>query len=617
MISSGENWKRLPKGLRKNLEWRKSVLGQARGSRELQRSLWLECRKDLLFFVNMFVWQFNPKARKGLEAGPFITYGYQDVSLLHILKCIEDGEDLVMEKSRQMGASWMLLIAFLWLFLFHENQTFLCISRNEKSVEDENPNSLFWKLDYMLKYLPDWMKPRGLVRRKMYFGNEELNSTIFGEASTGQANVGGNTTAMMVDEFAQIREGREVLHRTSDSTKCRIFNSTHMGPETPFAELCDRPDIRKLVMHWTEHPVYSRGMYRWDEVSQSVVYLEAAYKYALDFVPVTDGSPLGGPHPGLRSPWYDKQCDRKTDSRAVAIDLDINPRGSVSQFFQPDKVRSLIARYAVPATWVGDVSYDRETGEPLGMIPAEGGPLRLWCILNREGKPPTDLYAAGADVAAGSGATPSCLSLGSRTTGEKILEYTNAMIEPREFAFVAVAICWWFCDAAGDGASIAWEKIGPGSVFGKWVISLGYRSVYMNQNESGSLLKIIGSQPGWSPTGTNKRTLLEDYRSALYRGSFTNRSKEALEETMMFKYTPDMQGVKHGRMDSDDPSRGRENHADMVIADALCCRMMGDTALGLRPKKEEKEIPVGSLEWRKAIHEQLGNSSSLPWSRRR
>src|SRR5262249_47409305 len=158
---------------------------------------------------------------------------------------------------------------------------------------------------------------------------------------------------------------------------CRIFNSTHLGIGTAFYDLTERPDIRKLRIHWTQHPDKCCGLYRYDTDRHAVEVLDKQYQFPLDFKYVMDGSPTGGPCPGIRSPWYDEQCRRKGSARGIAMDLDIDPKGSVSQFFDRLMIRQLQAKYAVAPFWEGDIHFDQDTGKPFSLVPRQGGPLRL------------------------------------------------------------------------------------------------------------------------------------------------------------------------------------------------------------------------------------------------
>jgi hypothetical protein len=191
-------------------------------------------------------------------------------------------------------------------------------------------------------------------------------------------------------------------------------------------------------------------------------------------------------------------------------------------------------------------------------------------------------------------------------TREKVLEFADPHIQPADLAPLAVALCWLFKDANGTGALFAWEMQGPGIIFGKRVIELGYRNIYYRMNEQKLTPRTERDgqlTPGWYPSPDAKRTVLEMYRAALHERAFINRSEEALKECLLFRYTPSGR-VEHGsESGGDDPSGARENHGDRVIADCLAYKMMKQ--LGFTGERErEEEVPVGSLAWRRQLHEE-------------
>jgi hypothetical protein len=166
MLSPGNLHQLVPRDQGDNLRWRAQVLDAAAGDAKVRADLEEACRADILFFINTFVWQFNPRAKGEGELGPFVTWDFQDDAVVSqdpdrpgILWCVENDEDVLIEKSREMGASWLCLIVLLWLFLFRPWQKFLVISRNEEAVEDDDPDSLFWKLDFMLATCPSGSCP--------------------------------------------------------------------------------------------------------------------------------------------------------------------------------------------------------------------------------------------------------------------------------------------------------------------------------------------------------------------------------------------------------------------------------------------------------------------------
>jgi hypothetical protein len=609
-----------------NLRWRQYLLDLAAKSEADRAALARACSEDCHFWINSFAWQYNPRAEAGSdEVGPFVTWDVQDEAIHTILDCVERGRDLVIEKSRYMGASWMCLLVCDWLFLYKRNAKFNVISRNEKAVESDNSDSLFWKIDFVHKNLPEWLLPKGradsIKRVKLFFGNPHLNTSIVGEASTGKAGVGGRCKAMFIDEFSQIAEAEEVLGRTADTTRCRIFNFTHVGVGTTAFRLAQRPDVKKLVLHWSSHPERGRGAYRFDVQGNRVELLDST---AFDAeVRHPDGSaetvrfpeeypfqrvdlPSGGPFPGVRSPWYDSEVVRRDDARQVAMDLDIDAKGSATQFYDQLRIGALVREYAREPDWEGDVYYDRDAARPLQLVPMKGGPLRLWVNPGDEMRVPTGPYAAGADIAAGTGRTPSCLSVVHAGTGEKVAEYASAHVPPEEFALLAVSLCKVFThedELTGErvGAYLTWEHAGPGFAFAKAVLEVGYRRIYYRVDEF-DLTSVRSDSPGWVPQPRSIRLLHDQYRAALYGRKFLNRSQRALEETLDYQY---VNGIpKHGGEASEhDPSGAKENHGDRVVADALANKGVLELGLGGvgAAKKGPGDPPPDSLAGRRKL----------------
>lgn len=605
MLSAAEHFRQVPRSPRKNLVWRLRVLKKARSDCGFRRFLVKRCERDILFWINGFVNQFNPNSigEGSTESGPFITWEFQEKAVRDILFCIENRHDLLIEKSREMGASWLCLLVMAWMFLFHRNKKFLLMSRSEEAVDKPgDSDSLFWKLDYVFDHLPGWMTAGRLERRKRSYVNPLLKSGITGQASTDKTGVGGRCTAMFLDEFSRVTKDFAVLDSTADTTRCRIFNGTHMGVDTAFYELSRRENVRKLVMHWSAHPDKKKGAYRYDAVTNKVEVLDKQYVYPPGFQFNTTGAPTGGPFPGLRSPWYDEECPRRGSARGVARDLDINPEGSVSQAFDPVVVAELIRMHACEPRWQGDVAYDRETGRLQGLVRSAEGKLKLWIVPDMEGKVPTSEYCLGADTATGVGSTPSCACIGDALTRQKIGEFADAWIREDEFAALCVALCWLFKNASGMGALFCWEGNGAGKRMGQRVIELGYRNVYFRHDDF-SLNPKLSDVAGWVPSGQARRVLLEDWRAALFTRAVIDPSETALRELLGFQYVGDT--IKHGKeLATDDPSGAGVNHGDRGIAGGLMWKMMKLKQTPRVQQKQKEQIVAGSLAWRIALHEE-------------
>lgn len=580
-----------------------------RKSASARRAVKEMCRRDPVFWIDTFVWQFNPNwipsesGTASLEMGPFICWPYQENAVDRIIWCVNNRKDLVVEKSREMGASWLCLLVMTWPLLFHPWKKFLCISHNEDAVDDHSPDSLFWKIRFILEYTPDWLKPK-ITDRKLYFGSEN-GTVISGQATTQRAGVGGRATAMFCDEMSQIKQAYDIIDRTSNTTGCRIFNGTHLGTGTAFYELTN-PDsmigryVQRLQMHWTEHPDKNKGAYHYDQTSGQIVVHDKTHEYPPDFEFDRSGAPTGGPKPGIRSPWYDEECKRKTRATAIAMDLDIDPQRSVEQLFDPMVIKSLASQYARPPKWQGTMSI--EDGE-LVLTPSPKGHLRLWLTMNADGRAPAGDYFFGFDNAQGVGATPSCGSA-CNIRGEKVLEFSDPQVEPKEMAVLFFHLFKLFRNEDRIEPMIAWEVPGPGKSFGDKLIEMGYRRFYMRQEkEYGEKKK--GPKAGWNNTKESKMTLIVNYRDALKGRQFLNRSESALKDCLNFHFMPDGYIEHSAEQSTKDASGARVNHGDQVIADALALKMLmlsGKLVSGLAEEKKNP-APTGSRRWRELLHQ--------------
>ena len=74
-------------------------------------------------------------------------------------------------------------------------------------------------------------------------------------------------------------------------------------------------------------------------------------------------------------------------------------------------------------------------------------------------------------------------AIANARTGEKVLEYADAEIAANDFAPLAMALCNLFCNGDGDGAFFCWEMHGPGLVFAKRFLDLGYRNIWYHRDE--------------------------------------------------------------------------------------------------------------------------------------
>lgn len=605
MLSPGDYHLSVPRDPEANLRYRLKLLRLCRERPEYRRAVVEMCRQDIRFFVNCFVWQYNPK-RVGSEVEPFVLWDFQGDLLDRTMhRLFVQQRRSLWEKSREMGATWLALILFDWACLFHRDKSFFTISHSEEAVDKAGKrNTLYWKVQFVHDHLPDWLL-RGARKRRLSFEYPATRSSMEGGATSERSGVGGRNTALLLDEFSKHTKDREILGQTADTGPCLIIG-THYGVGSAFYDLTQRPDEQKEVIHWSLHPEKRKGLYESYPDSNAIKVIDTTYEYPPDFEFVRGGNASGGgPYPFLRSPWYDAQCKERANVRDVAQHLDINPSGSQSQFFDPLQINKLVASCVDP--WEGDLDYDPDGATPVKLRPEPGGPLKLWVVPTGDCAVPPSKYGMGVDCSAGTGRTNSVISVGDAATGIKVAEYATPFLPPERLAPVAVALCRLFADESGQGALLNWEDKGPGLAFGRTLGQLGYRRLWPREGASLVRGKAQVTLYGWSPGTDNKRRLMDQYRGALYDRAFVNLSKLALEECLNYRYSDRRDAVEHPRdIDGDDPSGAKSNHGDRVIADAVMWLALVKLGAGVPGKPVAAALTpsaVGSLEWRMELAE--------------
>jgi len=567
---------------------------------EFQAELLGACSEDLLFFVNVFLWTYNPKEHPTCPVIPFVTWDYQKDAFLKMADAIGE-RDMLIEKSRDMGASWMCIIVFFWRWLFYPEQTFLLVSRVEELVDKKNdPDCLMWKLDFMIKHLPLWMVPN-YDRKKLSLANKENGSSIIGSSTTSETSRGGRRTALLFDEFAAVDNGYGMLSASRDNTRCRFFNSTPQGTGNAFYRLCVKlPVEQKIRLHWSEHPEKALGLYFSQNAKLNMVNGDALPE---GYVPIMDGR--------VRSPWYDRECSRAVSDQEIAQELDIDYHRSGWQFFS-DEVLMRLKPQVRPPIYVGMVIGERGNNKP-EFHRADTGGLKVWCNLIDGVRPYKRNYTIGCDIATGTGGpkgSRSAASVVEILTGEKVAEYLTNQRSPSEFAEDVLQLCYWF-----NTAFLVWEDNGPGGEFRKVVVDSGYRHMFFRGNEDSIVIRKGRHQtlPGWWSQTKTKRVLLSDYGVALRTGAFINHSGEALEECRQYVHKPTGDIVHSAAANAYDPTQSGENHGDIVIADALAWRGCKDKRPNIEDKKMEIEIPINSYAGRKEARERADSGSQFGW----
>lgn len=602
MVQILERKYEMPKTLGANMAKRREILKAAAGSAALRWQLKDACSKDIDFWVNCFAFTYDPRNEQSVV--PFVTYPYQTEAMEELVSAIRHKDDVGIKKSRDMGASWINLTVFYWMFHFFEMQTFLMFSRNEAYVDASgDPKSLFWKIDFLRQHEPAWLKPN-VTRRQMHIGNDDNGSTIDGQSTTKDAGRGDRRRAALIDEFASFDPvmSYEVLSATRDMTDCRIFNSTPKGSANAFYDVIHKMNCRIIEMHWSKHPQKAQGLYTseredarkpwklkllsdWRGIVNVRMIGDAqqrAVRFPEEYPFILDGK--------TRSPWYDLQCSRCATPAEIAQELDIDFLGSDYQFFDSRAIENYKMLYCRDALLVGDLAYNFDTYEPTGFSLSSKGFLEMWMQLDGGHVRREDKFVIGVDVAAGTGASNSAACVYSLKLNEKVAEYANPNILPADFANFITALGWFFNEAL-----IVPDRSGPtGEVFVKRLQDNGYSNIYRRHNE-----KKIGRETvneyGIFLNPAAKTSILHEYRAAIADNTIINRSERAMDECLQFICKMDGTIEHAASANAKDPTSARSAHGDLVIGDALAALALKDPNVQTEQSDKEPEIPVDSV----------------------
>lgn len=274
-----------------------------------------QCAADFFFFCYYFCWTHDPREKSNDQVIPLIPYQYQ-VDLIrwfieHIFATIGTiiNRDLLVEKSRDMGLTWIVLALIVWLWRFHTGN---CLIGSETAPKVDTKGNLATHLEkcrFIIRRLPRWMDPPGFDLEKdmpeMLIRSPEAQ--ISGAPPTEEFSRQGRYMLIFLDEYSVWECDEPAFAATSESTQCRLIVGTPRGPHNHYARLAQGKAPEKVLtkrVHWTLHPIKSAGL----ELDEQ-------------------GNPT--------SPWYREKVKKMTPE-AVAAELDIKYDTSTNALVFPE-----------------------------------------------------------------------------------------------------------------------------------------------------------------------------------------------------------------------------------------------------------------------------------------
>jgi hypothetical protein len=636
---SGYNYsyKDVPDDPMLNAVWRGTTLDYCSrdhpDAAKLQQMVLEQCRNDFWYWSMGFAYVHEPRildddAENFETKVPFLPWSHQIPVVNRILEVLGK-RDLRVVKSRAQGASWILVLVFMWCWLFKPGFKGNLVSKDENAVDRKNDmDALMPKLDWLIKKLPDWMV--GKERKQWYrnYGTHTLARTdgetaITGYACTGDVASGGRAMVFGMDEHGKHPRGpdRDAMAATQPITRCRLFISTPRGKNGAYYEIVHDSTIEEPVLYlsWRDNPTQHRGLYRvikgqpvavdeekygplfpeYQDYEQWVKLKERLLERGYDLAP-----------DATRSRWYDKECLRPgANPVLIAQEYDMQFGAEGAQYFaQPmiDRLKSATRRplsrgefHVSPESLMGTWAENPD------------GRFKLWCELDIRNHPPRGDYVVSNDVCSGIGGSMtsnSAISVFNRRSGVKVASFASPSVLPYNLAELAIALCRWFCNHNGSPAFLIWEANGYGQEFKLRIEQSNFNNYYRRKTKDSPLHSRHTDKAGY---WTYKRSfLLGPYREALLEGYFDNPDYESIDELSQYQMGPDGEPYHVGETDKEDAAGAKGAHGDRVIGDALAWEAsinFGDQLkLGHFQQKAnvmnatEDSVPRQSFAWRRA-----------------
>lgn len=218
-------------------------------------------------FINDWGMTFDPRnVERGFEAvTPFLLFPKQEEFVRWVVDRWQGREDGLVEKSRDMGASWLCVAVACWMWLFKPGTVIGFGSRKEEYVDKlGDPKSLFWKVRQFIALLPVEFQPRGYNERvhapSMRILNPENGATIVGESGDNIGR-GNRTSVYFVDEAAFLERPEQVDAALSQTSNCKLHVSTPNGAGNPFYRKRHSGRIPVFVFDWKDDPRKDQAWY--------------------------------------------------------------------------------------------------------------------------------------------------------------------------------------------------------------------------------------------------------------------------------------------------------------------------------------------------------------------
>lgn len=220
---------------------------------EIERQL---CKDDPVHWFRQWVYGYDPRLADPYV--PFDPWPKQAAFVEWMLEREETRTSGLAEKCRDAGVTMMGCGYGVHGFIFREGFRMGFGSQKEEYVDRiGDPKSIFEKIRFILRNLPEWMMPRGWEAKRhdnfRRIVNPQNGASLSGEAGDDIGR-GDRTAIYWLDEAAVVERADSAEAALSQTSNVRIYVSTPRGPGNWFYRKRFGGNLAVFTMQWTDDP---------------------------------------------------------------------------------------------------------------------------------------------------------------------------------------------------------------------------------------------------------------------------------------------------------------------------------------------------------------------------
>jgi hypothetical protein len=210
-------------------------------------------------------WMITYDPRQSPSELPFTLFPRQREYIEWLYNLWKKREDGLVEKSRDMGLTWLCCAFAVCVWLFEEGQTVAFGSRKEALVDIiGDPDSILEKIRIILRTLPSEFLPPGFDEKRsatfLKIINPVNGTLIKGEAGDNIGR-GGRSSIYFKDESGFYERPDKIEAALSMNSDVKIDVSTPNGTGNPFYRKRHGGQIPVFTFHWRDDPRKNQEWY--------------------------------------------------------------------------------------------------------------------------------------------------------------------------------------------------------------------------------------------------------------------------------------------------------------------------------------------------------------------